>query len=141
MSKYEVGDKFIIEIAQKYHVRPTEDRNKDEDIIPDATLYRIKGFKAAVWDASGLDRLEKCAALPEPMKLYRPYWMLLEEPSDMTEKERERLKRIKTIPDSVRVTVEEKINNLRSKVMGLEADIDSMIEFLNGEEQKGKKNG
>lgn len=45
MSKYSVGQKFIIEIGAER--------------LGDPTLYRIKGFNTLVFDDNGLDRLEQ----------------------------------------------------------------------------------
>ena len=56
MSKYKVGDKFIIEIAEVY-----ENVLSGVDVFETATsepLYRIKGFNSLVFDKNGLDRLE-----------------------------------------------------------------------------------
>lgn len=44
---YKEGDRFIIEVGEKFH--------GDEGNV----LYRLKGFNAAVWDDSGLDKLKK----------------------------------------------------------------------------------
>ena len=57
MSKYKVGDKFIIEIAEVY-----ENVLSGIDAFEDATsepLYRIKGFNSLVFDKNGLDKLEE----------------------------------------------------------------------------------
>lgn len=49
MSKYKVGDKFVIEIAQVFE-RATSERKP---------LYRIKGFRSLVFDDYGLRLLKK----------------------------------------------------------------------------------
>lgn len=57
MSKYKVGDKFIIEIAEVY-----ENVLSGVDVFEAATsepLYRIKGFNSLVFDKNGLDKLEE----------------------------------------------------------------------------------
>ena len=57
MSKYKVGDKFIIEIAEVY-----ENVLSGIDVFEAATsepLYRIKGFNSLVFDKNGLDKLEE----------------------------------------------------------------------------------
>lgn len=64
---------------------------------------------------------------------YRTAEELLAEPEDMTDKERERLERIKAIPESVRELCQTEITNLRSQVMELEKRSDEIIDFLNGE--------
>ena len=52
--KYNVGDKFVIEIGEVYNSGlPFE--NDDEP----CTLYRIKGFNSLVFDENGLDKLKK----------------------------------------------------------------------------------
>ena len=53
MSKYEVNDKFIIEIAE---VCTTDRRKSTEE---GHTLYRVKGFNSLVFDNNGLDKLQK----------------------------------------------------------------------------------
>lgn len=64
---------------------------------------------------------------------YRTAEELLTEPEDMTDKERERLERIKAIPESVRELCQTEVANLRSQVMELEKRSDEIIDFLNGE--------
>ena len=65
MSKYKVGDKFIIEIAEVY-----ENVLNDIDVFEAVTsepLYRIKGFNSLVFDKNGLDKIEKIKpTLPVP---------------------------------------------------------------------------
>ena len=58
MSKYKVGDKFIIEIEKIY-----ESSLKGIDVFEDMEepLYKIKGFNSLVFDTNGLDRLEEVA--------------------------------------------------------------------------------
>lgn len=58
MSKYKVGDKFIIEIEKIY-----ESSLKGIDVFEDMVepLYKIKGFNSLVFDKNGLDRLEEVA--------------------------------------------------------------------------------
>lgn len=57
MSKYKVGDKFIIEIAEVYE-------NALSGIYgfkatTSEPLYRVKGFNSLVFDKNGLDKLEE----------------------------------------------------------------------------------
>jgi len=142
VSKYKVGDKFIIELAQEYHVRPGEPKAKDESIIPFATLFRLKGFTAATWDDNGLDRLERYVEpKPEPelhlwakspYRAFRPYQVLLTEPDDLTEGERIRLERIRRIPASVRAAKLEYMKALREEVILLEAKLDAASDYLEG---------
>ena len=51
MSKYKVGDKFIVEVAEIFE-------EAEEDLFPDE-LYRIRGFNSLVFDDDGLDELQK----------------------------------------------------------------------------------
>lgn len=55
MSKYNVGDKFMIEIDKKVRGSASDPDN----------LYRIKGFNSLVFDDFGLDKLNKA-----PVRLY-----------------------------------------------------------------------
>lgn len=68
-----------------------------------------------------------------PPNRYRTAEELLKEPEDMTDKEKERLKRIKAIPESVRDLCKAEVENLRRQVMELEKRRDEIIDFLNGE--------
>ena len=52
-----VGDKFIIEIGEKYEAEGTN-FTPEQDLEPEF-LYQIKGFNSLVFDENGLDRLEK----------------------------------------------------------------------------------
>ena len=52
MSKYNKGDKFVIEIDEVF-------RNDADDIIHEEELYRIRGFKSLVFDDYGLDKLHQ----------------------------------------------------------------------------------
>lgn len=49
MTKYKTGEKFIIEIESIY---------QDSDLPFTPELYKIKGFKTAVFDDYGLDKLQ-----------------------------------------------------------------------------------
>lgn len=64
---------------------------------------------------------------------YRTAEELLAEPEDMTDKEKERLKRIKAIPESVRELCQTEVSSLRKQVMELEKRSDEILDFLNGE--------
>ena len=57
MSKYKVGDKFIIEIAEVYE-NVLSGIDAFEAAISEP-LYRIKGFNSLVFDKNGLDKLEE----------------------------------------------------------------------------------
>lgn len=63
MSKYKVGDKFIIEIAEIYE----NILNGIDALATSEPLYKIKGFNSLVFDENGLDKLEKSKeSLPIP---------------------------------------------------------------------------
>ena len=137
MSKYKVGDKFVIELAQAYHVRPGEKKAEGEQIVPFTTLFRLKGFSAAAWDDNGLDKLERYREPAEESRLHRyyatrPYQYLLTEPDDLTDAERVRLERIKRIPATERIVKEKLREALRQEVMMLEAKIDAISDYLEG---------
>lgn len=57
MSKYKVGDKFVIEIAELYE----NVLNGIDALATSEPLYKIKGFNSLVFDENGLDRLEEVA--------------------------------------------------------------------------------
>lgn len=57
MSKYKVGDKFIIEIAEIYE----NILNGIDALATSEPLYKIKGFNSLVFDKNGLDKLEEIA--------------------------------------------------------------------------------
>ena len=57
MSKYNVGDKFIIEIAEGIKGYGNDPNMPDPLNMP--VLYRIKGFNALVFDEFGLNKLQK----------------------------------------------------------------------------------
>lgn len=61
--KYKVGDKFVIEISEKY----TNDA--DAFVIENEILYRVKGFKSLVFDSYGLDKLQKYGEIKETLEL------------------------------------------------------------------------
>ena len=140
MSKYKVGDKFIIELAEAYHVRPGETRAKGENIAGGSpvTLFRIKGFKAATWDDAGLDKLVRVVdpepeELPfEPIRPKRGWRQLMENPGDLTEEELDRWNRIQQIPEEVRMMVDEEIKRIRTQVMLLEKNADILSDYVNG---------
>lgn len=50
MSKYSVGDKFVIEIGEVF---------TGNFSVKENTLYRVKGFRSLVFDKTGLDNLER----------------------------------------------------------------------------------
>ena len=52
--KYNVGDKFVIEIGEVF----VNGLSFENDSKP-CELYRIKGFNSLVFDESGLDKLKK----------------------------------------------------------------------------------
>ena len=65
MSKYKVGDKFLIEIAEVYE-NVLNGIDAFEAAISEP-LYKIKGFNSLVFDKNGLDKLENAKnSLPIP---------------------------------------------------------------------------
>lgn len=52
MSKYKVGDKFVIEIDKVLE-------NKELPFGDESPLFKVKGFKSLVFDENGLDMLDK----------------------------------------------------------------------------------
>ena len=61
MSKYAIGDKFIVEIDDVM-LGSTAENNP-------TTLYRIKGFNSLVFDRYGLDKLQKYDEVKERLEL------------------------------------------------------------------------
>ena len=55
MSKYKVGDKFILEVGEVYGAKMPLGAETDSPV----TLYKAKGFNSLVFDAKELDKLEK----------------------------------------------------------------------------------
>lgn len=55
MSKYSIGDRFVIEISEIYESKSKAPRE----------LYRMCGFRSLIFDESGLDKLEM---VKEPCK-------------------------------------------------------------------------
>lgn len=53
MAKYEPGDKFVIEVAERY-----DTRRKFKNERPDV-LYRMRHFNSAVFDERALDKLAR----------------------------------------------------------------------------------
>lgn len=70
----------------------------------------------------------------QAVRPHRSYLELLAEPDDMTEVDRRRLVKIKTIPKDVVTACEERIRRFRDYVMAAEAESDRLKDFLNGEE-------
>ncbi len=113
--------------------------------------YRINPNGGVAWCAKHKDRLVKLMEQacdmykvgdpwdsPEEPHQYRPYrpWnVLLEEPDDMTDAEKARLKRIKQIPKVAFDSCLTYAETLRDKVMELEAEYDKIMDYLNGEEK------
>lgn len=64
---------------------------------------------------------------------YRTGDVLLQQPEDMTEDEKERFKRIQTIPEVARKVIQKEINRLVDEMMELEQQLDTLVNYLNGE--------
>ncbi len=71
------------------------------------------------------------------MKLYRDAVELEKEPEDMTDKERERLQRIRAIPNIVKTIVHSEIGRITEEIMKRERQRDILVDYLNGESRDG----
>ena len=71
------------------------------------------------------------------MKLYRDAAELEKEPEDMTDKERERLQRIRAIPNIVMSIVHSEIGRITEEIMRRERQRDILVDYLNGESRDG----
>lgn len=71
------------------------------------------------------------------MKLYRDAAELEKEPEDMTDKERERLQRIRAIPNIVKTIVHSEIGRITEEIMNRERQRDILVDYLNGESRDG----
>ncbi len=71
--------------------------------------------------------------LSECNRTYRTGDMLLQQPEDMTEEEKERLRRIQAIPEVARKVLQKEVNRLIDKMMELEKQLDTLVNYLNGE--------
>lgn len=69
------------------------------------------------------------------MKLYMAYDVLLSSRAEsLTDDEKARLRRIKAIPRPVFDAALARVEDLRGQVIALEAEMDEIIDYLNGEE-------
>lgn len=64
---------------------------------------------------------------------YRTGDILLQQPEDMTEDEKERLKRIQAIPEVARKVLQKEINQLLDEILELKSQLDILVDYLNGE--------
>lgn len=64
---------------------------------------------------------------------YRTAGELLEEPDDMTSEEKDRLVRIRAIPELVKILVQEEIRRITEEIVKYEKQRDALIDYLNGE--------
>ena len=71
--------------------------------------------------------------LSEYNMTYRTGDILLQQPEDMTEDEKERFKRIQTIPEVARKVLQKEVNRLVDEMMELEQQLDILVDYLNGE--------
>lgn len=71
--------------------------------------------------------------LSEYNMTYRTGDVLLQQPEDMTEDEKERFKRIQSIPEVVRKVLQKEVNRLLDEMMELEKQLDTLVNYLNGE--------
>lgn len=133
--------KDIEKVLKKAGVLKTSNSNTDtdEDNIDNDTRAGNASKEATVtlepiYDQGNLtdDDFNNGMSLPEYCK-YRTADELLTEPDDMTSEERERLERIKAIPDEVRIVINREINEGYEKVLEIEKRVDVLLDFLNGE--------
>jgi len=66
-------------------------------------------------------------------RTYRTGDVLLQQPEDMTEEEKERLRRIQAIPEVARKVLQKEVNRLVDEMMELEKQLDTLVNYLNGE--------
>lgn len=71
--------------------------------------------------------------LPEYNTIYRTGDVLLQQPEDMTEDEKERYKRIQSIPEVARKVLQKEINRLIDEITELEKQLAILVNYLNGE--------
>lgn len=71
--------------------------------------------------------------LSEYNMTYRTGDVLLQQPADMTEEEKERFKRIQAIPEVARKVLQKEVNRLVDEMMELEKQLDTLVNYLNGE--------
>lgn len=76
----------------------------------------------------------------QELKHYRTASELLEEPDDMTSEERDRLVRIRAIPELVKILVHKEIGRITAEIMERERQRDTLIDYLNGESENGRGN-
>lgn len=65
MSKYKVGDKFILEVGESYGAKMPLGAETDSPM----TLYKAKGFNSLVFDDNELDKLHKYDEVKERLEL------------------------------------------------------------------------
>lgn len=127
MRKYKTGEKFVIEIDDYYDEACAGGR------------YGVKGTNDVV-KGELLDKLpryyegELCETADNaPMKRYRGWQELINEPDDMTDGEKRRLENIHAIPIEVQSLCLKRIGELAVDIERLESERDALIDFLNGE--------
>ena len=132
--------KDIEKVLTKAGVLKTSNSNTDDEDNIDNDTQSGNASKEAIvtlkpiYDQGNLtdDDFNNGMRLPEYCK-YRTADELLTEPEDMTSEERERLERIKAIPDEVRIIINREINEDYKKVLEIEKRVDILLDFLNGE--------
>lgn len=114
--------------------------------IPEAEIQPVKkrrgrkpGIKNKVQPQSNspseliVEDERKRLPLSECNRTYRTGDILLQQPEDMTEEEKERLRRIQAIPEVARKVLQKEVNRLIDKMMKLEKQLDTLVNYLNGE--------
>ena len=114
--------------------------------IPEAEIQPVKkrrgrkpGIKNKVQPQSNSPSESIAVDERKPRPVYeikknnRPRDVLLQQPEDMTEDEKERFKRIQSIPEVVRKVLQKEVNRLLDEMMELEKQLDTLVNYLNGE--------
>lgn len=122
MAKYKPGSQFVLTLGKANYGA--------EDIDPPKSLaYEVVGANVYIAE-SVIDKLRPWP--PAFNGRIRGRNELLMEPTDMTEEEKARLERIKSIPPYVSGAIEKRVDELRTQVANLERELDTHLDFLNG---------
>ena len=125
MSKYKLGDKFILEIGSVHDDGWYGIKRLDENFIePEIMLDKLERYYPHPFE-------EDVATVA--VKKYRPWHQLLKEPADMTQDEKERLARIKAIPSVAFEAARKREVVLWEQIRAFEKERDELSDFLNGE--------
>lgn len=126
MKEFKTGDVISFTLGELNMANDTFEIQGTDLTISIVTLDKMTGAEKA--PAAEAEKIE--------YKPYRTASELLEEPDDMTEKEKERLRRIKDIPEYIRHACVLRVNALNCAISALEKEYDALSDYLNGEEVK-----